>query len=276
MTTPAPSTIVQRLWNYCNVLRDDGMSYGDYVEQLTYLLFLKMDHENSTMLGKSSGIPAEFGWATLLRLDGDELERHYRDILAGLGQGAGLIPVIFRKAQNKIQDPAKLRRLIELIDGETWIGLDIDVKGEIYEGLLEKNAQDTKSGAGQYFTPRPLIKAIVDVMRPQPGKTICDPACGTGGFLLAAHDYIAGHNSLDRDQPGSPSRPVLRHGADQSALRQEVERHLCDRRRRDPARGAEHRPRGLLDLDQQQTVELRPACALDPEHERDGGGGRAG
>jgi type I restriction enzyme M protein len=200
MTTPAPSTIVQRLWNYCNVLRDDGMSYGDYVEQLTYLLFLKMDHENSTMLGKSSGIPAEFGWATLLRLDGDELERHYRDILAGLGQGAGLIPVIFRKAQNKIQDPAKLRRLIELIDGETWIGLDIDVKGEIYEGLLEKNAQDTKSGAGQYFTPRPLIKAIVDVMRPQPGKTICDPACGTGGFLLAAHDYIAGHNSLDRDQ----------------------------------------------------------------------------
>ncbi len=200
MTTPASSTIVQRLWNYCNVLRDDGMSYGDYVEQLTYLLFLKMDHENSTMLGKPSAIPAEFSWATLLRLDGDELERHYRDILAGLGQGAGLIPVIFRKAQNKIQDPAKLRRLIELIDGETWIGLDIDVKGEIYEGLLEKNAQDTKSGAGQYFTPRPLIKAIVDVMRPQPKQTICDPACGTGGFLLAAHDYIAGYNSLDRDQ----------------------------------------------------------------------------
>ncbi|MCK6585781.1 MAG: SAM-dependent methyltransferase, partial [Anaerolineales bacterium] len=104
------------------------------------------------------------------------------------------------KAQNKIQDPAKLRRLIELIDSETWIGLDIDVKGEIYEGLLEKNAQDTKSGAGQYFTPRPLIKAIVDVMRPQPGQTICDPAAGTGGFLLAAHDYIATHNTLDRDQ----------------------------------------------------------------------------
>jgi type I restriction enzyme M protein len=194
------TTIVQRLWNYCNVLRDDGMSYGDYVEQLTYLLFLKMDHENSSMLGKPSAIPAEFGWAGLLRLDGDELERHYRDILAGLGIGAGLIPVIFRKAQNKIQDPAKLRRLIELIDGETWIGLDIDVKGEIYEGLLEKNAQDTKSGAGQYFTPRPLIKAIVDVMRPRPGQSICDPACGTGGFLLAAHDYIAGHNALDRDQ----------------------------------------------------------------------------
>ncbi|MFH1842234.1 MAG: class I SAM-dependent DNA methyltransferase [bacterium] len=194
------AAIVQKLWNYCNVLRDDGMSYGDYVEQLTYLLFLKMDHENSTMLAKPSAIPAEFGWDGLLRLDGDDLERHYRDILAGLGQGAGLIPVIFRKAQNKIQDPAKLRRLIELIDGETWIGLDIDVKGEIYEGLLEKNAQDTKSGAGQYFTQRPLIKAIVDVMRPRPGQSLCDPACGTGGFLLAAHDYIAGHNSLDRDQ----------------------------------------------------------------------------
>ena len=195
-----PSTIVQRLWNYCNVLRDDGMSYGDYVEQLTYLLFLKMDSENSTMLGRQSAIPEQYDWASLQRLDGDELESHYRDILAGLGQGAGLIPVIFRKAQNKIQDPAKLRRLIELIDGETWIGLDIDVKGEIYEGLLEKNAQDTKSGAGQYFTPRPLIKAIVDVMRPQPKQTICDPAAGTGGFLLATHDYIAGHNTLDREQ----------------------------------------------------------------------------
>ena len=112
-------------------------------------------------------------------------------ILTELGKRSGLIGVIFRKAQSKIQDPAKLRRLIDLIDGETWLGLDIDVKGEIYEGLLEKNAQDIKSGAGQYFTPRPLIKAMVDVMRPQPGDTICDPACGTGGFLLAAHDYIA-------------------------------------------------------------------------------------
>jgi len=199
MNTPS-STIVQRLWNYCNVLRDDGMSYGDYVEQLTYLLFLKMDQEGSAMLGLPSSIPEQFNWASLQRLDGDELESHYRAILTGLGQGAGLIPVIFRKAQNKIQDPAKLRRLIELIDGETWSGLDIDVKGEIYEGLLEKNAQDTKSGAGQYFTPRPLIKAIVDVMRPQPRQTICDPAAGTGGFLLAAHDYIASHNTLDRDQ----------------------------------------------------------------------------
>jgi type I restriction enzyme M protein len=194
------ATIFQRLWNYFNVLRDDGMSYGDYVEQLTYLLFLKMDDENASVLGKPSAIPAEYNWSSLRSLSGDELEVHYRQILSGLGQGSGLIPVIFRKAQNKIQDPAKLERLVELIDGETWIGLDIDVKGEIYEGLLEKNAQDTKSGAGQYFTPRPLIKAMVDVMHPEPGITICDPACGTGGFLLAAHDYIANHNPLDRDQ----------------------------------------------------------------------------
>jgi type I restriction enzyme M protein len=185
------STIVQRVWNYCNVLRDDGISYGDYVEQLTYLLFLKMDYEGSTMLGKKSAIPMDLNWSSLLSKDGEELETHYLHILKELGSGSGLIPTIFRKAQNKIQDPAKLKRLITLINGETWVGLDIDTKGEIYEGLLEKNAQDTKSGAGQYFTPRPLIQAMVEVMRPELGMTICDPAAGTGGFLLAAHDYIA-------------------------------------------------------------------------------------
>src|SRR5512139_3375483 len=194
------AAIVQRVWNYCNVLKDDGMSYGDYLEQLTYLLFLKMDDENVRVLGKPSAIPAEYNWSSLRNLSGDDLESHYRQILTTLGQGSGLIPVIFRKAQNKIQDPAKLQRLVELIDGETWIGLDIEMKGVIYEGLLEKNAQDTKSGAGQYFTPRPLIKAMVDVMRPTPGQILCDPACGTGGFLLAAHDYIAKNYPLDRDQ----------------------------------------------------------------------------
>ena len=194
------ATIVQRLWNYCNVLRDDGVSYGDYVEQLTYLLFLKMADEQEQELGKASAIAPELGWRSLLRLDGDSLETQYRHILAELGKGSGLIPTIFRKAQNKIQDPAKLRRLIDLIDGEVWIGLDMDVKGAIYEGLLEKNAQDIKSGAGQYFTPRPLIKAMVDVMRPAPGQTICDPAAGTGGFLLAVYDYLKEHHRLDREQ----------------------------------------------------------------------------
>jgi len=198
--TTQSSPIVQRVWNYCNVLRDDGMSYGDYLEQLTYLLFLKMDHENVEMLQRPSVIPAAHSWASLRGLDGDALEGHYRQTLSALGQGSGLIPVIFRKAQNKIQDPAKLKRLIDLIDGETWIGLGIDVKGDIYEGLLEKNAQDTKSGAGQYFTPRALIEAIVDVMRPAPGQTVCDPACGTGGFLLAAHEYVARSYPLDVEQ----------------------------------------------------------------------------
>lgn len=141
------ATIVQRLWNYCNVLRDDGVSYGDYVEQLTYLLFLKMDHENVTVLGKDSALPEAYNWASLRELSGAELESHYREMLTELGQGAGLIPTIFRKAQNRIQDPAKLKRLIALIDEETWMGLDIDIKGEIYEVLLQKNAEDTKSGA---------------------------------------------------------------------------------------------------------------------------------
>ena len=198
------STIVQRLWNYCNVLRDDGVSYGDYVEQLTYLLFLKMaDEQTKPPFNKPSTIPAELDWKSLLSKDGDALEVHYRHILETLGKGKGMLGVIFRKSQNRIQDPAKLRRLIDLINDETWVGLDIDVKGEIYEGLLQKNAEDIKSGAGQYFTPRPLIKAMVDVIKPQPGATICDPACGTGGFILASHDYISKHFSLDIEQKKS-------------------------------------------------------------------------
>ena len=196
--------IVQKLWNYCNVLRDDGLSYGDYVEQLTYLLFLKMaDEQTRPPLNRAAIIPKDLDWASLLRLDGDELETQYRHILTELGKKKGTLGVIFRKAQNKIQDPAKLRRLIaDLIDKEQWISLDVDVKGDAYEGLLEKNASDVKGGAGQYFTPRPLIRAIVNVMRPAPGKTVHDPACGTGGFLLATYSYVSesGNYSLDKDQ----------------------------------------------------------------------------
>lgn len=195
------ATIVQKMWNYCNVLRDDGVSYGDYVEQLTYLLFLKMaDEQTKPPFNKPSGIPKGLDWQSLLEKDGDVLEVHYRHILETLGKEKGMLGVIFRKSQNRIPDPAKLKRLIMLINAETWVGLDIDVKGEIYEGLLQKNAEDTKSGAGQYFTPRPLIKAIVEVMKPEPGMTICDPACGTGGFLLAAHDYISVNYQLDKEQ----------------------------------------------------------------------------
>jgi type I restriction enzyme M protein len=187
-----PAAIVSKLWNYCNVLRDDGMSYGDYVEQLTYLLFLKMaDERTKPPYNQKSNVPADYSWPTLVKKDGDELFDHYRHALENLGNEKGLLGLIFNKSQNKFQDPAKLRRLIvDLIGSENWSVMSADVKGDAYEGLLEKNAQDTKSGAGQYFTPRPLIQAIVDVIAPTPGETICDPACGTGGFLLAAHDSL--------------------------------------------------------------------------------------
>ena len=198
-----PAAIVSKLWNFCNVLRDDGMSYGDYVEQLTYLLFLKMaDERTKPPYHQPSTVPADYAWPTLVKKDGDELFDHYRHTLENLGNEKGLLGLIFNKSQNKFQDPAKLRRLIvDLIDKENWSVMSADVKGDAYEGLLEKNAQDTKSGAGQYFTPRPLIQAIVDVIAPKPGETVCDPACGTGGFLLAAHDAIvAGHPHLTKDE----------------------------------------------------------------------------
>lgn len=199
MATQA-SNIVQRLWNFCTVLRDDGVSYGDYVEQLTYLIFLKMADERESLLHEESRIPSAYGWRTLAAKDGDELEAHYRHMLEELGSGNGMLGVIFRKAQNKIQDPAKLKRLVTMIGEETWGAMSADVKGDIYEGLLQKNAEEVKSGAGQYFTPRPLIEAMVEVMRPQPGMKIADPACGTGGFFLAAHEYLTSHYQLDRGQ----------------------------------------------------------------------------
>jgi type I restriction enzyme M protein len=146
-------------------------------------------------------IPKDLDWQSLERLDGEDLDAHYRHILLELGKKPGLLGTIFRKAQNKIQDPAKLKRLVtDLIGREQWTMLGVDVKGDAYEGLLEKNAADVKGGAGQYFTPRSLIQAIVDVMRPEPGQLIHDPACGTGGFLLAAHDFISRNYPLDKDQ----------------------------------------------------------------------------
>jgi type I restriction enzyme M protein len=188
--------IVQKLWNYCNVLRDDGMSYGDYVEQLTYLLFLKMaDERTKPPYNQPSPVPEKYSWQSLVKKDGDELFDHYRHSLEKLGNEKGLLGLIFNKSQNKFQDPAKLRRLIvDLIGKEEWSAMSADVKGDAYEGLLQKNAEDVKGGAGQYFTPRPLIAAMVDCVAPKPGDMICDPACGTGGFLLAAHDYVAKHN----------------------------------------------------------------------------------
>ncbi len=190
------SAIVQKLWNYCNVLRDDGMSYGDYVEQLTYLLFLKMaDERTKPPYNYPSPVPEKFSWQSLLKKDGDALFDHYRHILEELGKEKGLLGLIFGKSQNKFQTPARLERLIkDLVDKENWSTMSADVKGDAYEGLLEKNAQDIKSGAGQYFTPRALIKAMVDAIDPKPGETICDPACGTGGFMFLAHNYIVDHH----------------------------------------------------------------------------------
>ena len=193
------AALVQKFWNFCNVLRDDGVSYGDYVEQLTYLLFLKMAEEQTLAFPhRPASIPPGLDWESLRNKDGDALETHYRHILTTLGKGEGLLGLIFRKSQNKIQDPAKLKRLLSLIDQEIWSALNADVKSDLYEGLLEKNAQDVKGGAGQYFTPRGLIRAMVEVMRPEPGMTICDPASGTGGFFIATHDYIVRNYQMDK------------------------------------------------------------------------------
>ncbi len=183
-------TLVSKVWNYAHVLRDEGVSYGDYVGQISFLLFLKMDEERTAYLGEPSLIPAEFQWDTLRGKSGEALDAHYKAALAALSRRTDFVGTLFLKAESKINDPAKLQRLVSLIDGETWMGVNVDVKGTIYEGLLERNAGEVKSGAGQYFTPRALIQAMVEVVDPEPGQTVCDPACGTGGFLLAAYDHM--------------------------------------------------------------------------------------
>jgi type I restriction enzyme M protein len=200
--------LVSKVWSFCNTLRDDGVGYGDYLEQLTYLLFLKMaDELSKPPYSRPLPVPAEYNWESLTGKRGAELEGHYTALLRELGKEPGMLGQIFTKSQNKIQDPAKLYKLVDLIDKENWHILGADVKGEIYEGLLEKNAEDTKSGAGQYFTPRPLITVMVQCMAPEPMKTIADPACGTGGFFLAAYDYLTSHHTLDREQ-----LKFLKHG----------------------------------------------------------------
>ena len=202
--------LVDKLWSFCNVLRDDGVSTIDYTEQLTYLLFLKMAHERATRSLKPEKIvPDSCSWQLLLDADGDELEVTYRHMLEELARHPGTLGVIFRKAQNRIQDPAKLKRLIvELIDRENWSASGVDIKGDAYEELLAKGAEDIKSGAGQYFTPRALIAAMVDCIQPSPADTVCDPACGTGGFLLAAHAYAA----QDAEDLNPDQRDHLRDG----------------------------------------------------------------
>ena len=207
------SAIVSKVWNFANVLHDDGVGYGDYLEQITYLLFLKMaDELNKPPYNKGLKFPklknvegveladAETcDWQTLSQKRGLELENFYNQMLRSLGSEKGTLGQIFVKSQNKIQDPSKLLKIIDMIDKEQWSLMGTDVKGKIYEGLLEKNAEDTKSGAGQYFTPRSLIKTMVACVRPKPMKTIIDPACGTGGFFLAAYDFIK-NQELDQEE----------------------------------------------------------------------------
>lgn len=194
-------SIISKVWSFCTTLRDDGVGYGDYLEQLTYLIFLKMADEYSKPPYKRDvGIPEKYNWKSLRTRKGADLEGHYMTLLRELGNKKGMLGQIFTKSQNKIQDPAKLSRLIEMVNSTDWIMLDADTKGDIYEGLLEKNAEDTKSGAGQYFTPRSLISAMVACMRPEPMQTIADPACGTGGFFLAAYDFLLDHHKLDKQQ----------------------------------------------------------------------------
>jgi type I restriction enzyme M protein len=204
--------LVEKLWGYCSVLRDDGLSYGDYVEQLTLLLFLKLADERSD--NDALRIPDGDSWAALLRLHGSELAEHYEAVLTRLGTARGLLGLAFRGARNRIQDPRKLKHLMELLDKDVWDRFGNDVTGQVYEGILEKTAGDTRSGAGQYFTPRPLIQAIVEVTRPSPGETVSDPACGTGGFLLAAREYVKERHQLATDErPASVSEPRL-HGVE--------------------------------------------------------------
>ena len=197
------SSIVSKVWGMCNPLRDDGVSYGDYLEQLTYLIFLKMSDEYSKPpYKKDAGIPDGYTWSDMNMLKGAELEEQYKNTLETLATKGGILGQIFSQASNKISNAAILYRIVQMIDKEKWVSMSSDVKGEIYEGLLQKNAEDIKSGAGQYFTPRPLIRAMVECLRPEPMKTIADPCCGSGGFFLAAQEFLANpkNYTLDRAQ----------------------------------------------------------------------------
>lgn len=192
------SALIHKVWNYAHVLKDDGLAFMDYTEQITYLLFLKMTWEQQQI--GTNMIPSRYTWGALKNIhdNSKRLERYHQG-LRKLSEQPGLIGLIFTKPQSKINDPAKLQLLIQMIDSENWSRLDMDVKGEVYEGLLARNADDVRGGAGQYFTPRPVIRAIVEVMKPKPMTRISDPACGTGGFLLAAFEYLKNRTASERE-----------------------------------------------------------------------------
>ena len=183
------ATLVKKVWDIANVLAAAGVGFTDYITQLTYILFLKMDDEKEE-LGLGSSIPDGYKWKDLLEDSGNDLVDKYEEILRELSKDTGLIGTIFTKATNKITAPVHLKKVIDMVSSENWYMMEGDFKGAIYESILEKNGQDKKSGAGQYFTPRALIKAMVDVVDPKIAETVADPACGTGGFLLAAFEHM--------------------------------------------------------------------------------------
>ncbi|HEX4630091.1 MAG TPA: class I SAM-dependent DNA methyltransferase [Chthoniobacterales bacterium] len=194
------AALAQKVWSYAHVLRDDGLGFMEYTEQITYLLFLKLASEQRGT-SDSGDIAKRYNWHALRSIRDDRaLERRYQLALKNLSKKAGLLGVIFAKPQSKINDPAKLRHLIDMIEEEDWSSLDVDVKGEVYESLLARNSEDVRGGAGQYFTPRPVIRAIVEVMRPRARTVICDPAVGTGGFLLAAYEWLRSHSTGYADE----------------------------------------------------------------------------
>ena len=214
--TSNEQTLTKKVWTLATTLSGQGVGFTDYITQLTYLLFLKMDDENVKLFAEDSAIPEGYRWSDLIELDGLDLIEQYEKTLKELSEQANLISTIYTKAQNKIDKPVYLKKVITMINEEQWLVMDGDVKGAIYESILEKNGQDKKSGAGQYFTPRSLISAMVDVTRPQIGETVCDPACGTGGFLLAAYDYMKGQSS-DKEKRDFLREKAL-HGYDNTAL----------------------------------------------------------
>ena len=214
--TANTQSLTKKVWNLATTLAGQGIGFTDYITQLTYLLFLKMDDENVQIFGEESSIPEGYRWTDLIDLDGLDLVKQYEDTLEELSGQDNLIGTIYTKAQNKIDKPVYLKKVITLINEESWLVMDGDVKGAIYESILEKNGQDKKSGAGQYFTPRSLIQAMVDVARPQIGETVCDPACGTGGFLLAAYDYMKPQSSDKAKQDFLRNNAL--HGYDNTAL----------------------------------------------------------
>ncbi len=209
------AALLKKVWDIANVLSSAGVGFTDYITQLTYILFLKMDDERET-LGLNSSIPMGYRWKDIVELNGEDLVEKYEDILKELSEQKGLIGTIFTRATNKIDRPVMLAKVIEMVSEENWYMMEGDFKGSIYEAILEKNGQDKKSGAGQYFTPRALIQAMVEVVDPKITETVADPACGTGGFLLAAYDHMR-IQSRDIEKQRFLKNNAL-YGADNTAL----------------------------------------------------------